>query len=276
MVLIGGLHVALLFYDVVAAYGLATVAFVAMLRLPDRKLLRITGWFAPVTFGLYLAIGAGSGPLAAAVPAENPLYALTTRLLGWLVSLTLIGFVLVPAMAGGIWAARRHILEQPEKHQRFLVRTATLGTSSALVGGLPKALIDTLVWSEASAEARAVASAVHATTGFLGGIGAIALIALITIKLTPGRGRIVPAIQALGQRSLSFYLLQSVAFVAVFAPFGGHLGGRVSFAGAAAVALAVWLISIGLADLLRRTGRRGPAEALLRHLTYQKATTTAG
>jgi uncharacterized protein len=269
MVLIGCMHVALLFYDVIAAYGLASVVLVGVVRASDKKLLWTSGCFLVATFALYLAIGAFSEPLAVTVPAENPVFTFTTRLLGWSVSLVLIGFVLVPAMLVGIWAARRRILDEPERHRPLLVRTAGIGIGLAIAGGLPKATIDSLLWSGTPETIRAFAGAIHGMTGFFGGLGAIALIALISIKLVRGHGLFVSAIQALGQRSLTFYLFQSVVFVAVFAPFAGSLGARTSFAGAAAVAIATWLLSVALAELMRRANHRGPAEILLRRLTYQ-------
>jgi uncharacterized protein len=168
----------------------------------------------------------------------------------------------------GIWAARRRILEEPERHRPLLVRTAGIGISLAIVGGLPKAAMDSLLWPEPPTMAKAFAGALHGMTGFVGGIGAIALIALIAIKLVHSRGRVVTAIRALGQRSLSFYFFQSVVFVAVFAPFAGGVGARTSFAGAAAVAIAAWLVSVALAELMRRSDYRGPAEIVLRRLTY--------
>jgi uncharacterized membrane protein YeiB len=80
---------------------------------------------------------------------------------------------------------------------------------------------------------------------------------------------VVRALVACGQRSLSGYLFQSVVFVALLMPFTLGLGGRLGTAGVAVVALATWLVSVLLADLLHRRGRRGPAEVLLRRLTYR-------
>ena len=77
------------------------------------------------------------------------------------------------------------------------------------------------------------------------------------------------ALAALGQRSLSGYLFQSVAWLLLFSPFTLALGrsdgsGLVS-AGLAAV---VWLASLVMAHALGRWSLPGPAEALLRRLTY--------
>lgn len=76
------------------------------------------------------------------------------------------------------------------------------------------------------------------------------------------------ALAACGQRSLTCYLLQSVAFVAVFVPYTAALGGRLSDAGASAVAVATWLAPVLLVDAMRRAEWRGPAETLLRRLAY--------
>ncbi|MER7366409.1 DUF418 domain-containing protein [Nonomuraea wenchangensis] len=57
-------------------------------------------------------------------------------------------------------------------------------------------------------------------------------------------------------------------FVAVFAPYFGGLSTHVGDAAASGVAVLTWLATGVLAALLSAGGRRGPAEALLRRLTY--------
>lgn len=83
-------------------------------------------------------------------------------------------------------------------------------------------------------------------------------------------GPVVTAVAAVGERSLSFYLLQSLVFTAVFAPYGLGLGASMGAAGAAAVAAATWLASVAAAEALRRAGRRGPAEVLVRRLVRRR------
>ncbi|WP_376774031.1 DUF418 domain-containing protein [Allostreptomyces psammosilenae] len=61
-----------------------------------------------------------------------------------------------------------------------------------------------------------------------------------------------------------------MVFVAVFAPYTLGLGGRLSDAGASAIALATWFGGVLIADRMRRSGHRGPAEILLRRLTYRR------
>ncbi|MFI7698062.1 DUF418 domain-containing protein [Nonomuraea sp. NPDC049480] len=77
------------------------------------------------------------------------------------------------------------------------------------------------------------------------------------------------AIAALGQRSLTFYLLQSVVFLVLFYPFTLDLGDDLGFAAASGIAIAIWAVSVPAADLMRRAGHRGPAELLLRRLVYR-------
>jgi uncharacterized membrane protein YeiB len=115
-------------------------------------------------------------------------------------------------------------------------------------------------------------SALHAVTGIAGGLGYAALIGLVAIRVGDRPGRVVRALAATGQRSLSCYLFQSVVFVALLAPYTLGLGATLGTAGVAAVALATWLVSVLLSDGMRRAGRRGPAEVLLRRLTYRKMT----
>ncbi|MFL1428653.1 MULTISPECIES: DUF418 domain-containing protein [unclassified Nocardiopsis] len=86
----------------------------------------------------------------------------------------------------------------------------------------------------------------------------------------PAAGPVVTAVAAVGERSLSCYLLQSLVFTAVFAPYGLGLGASLGAAGAAAVAVATWLASVAAAEALRRADRRGPAEVLMRRLIRRR------
>lgn len=77
-------------------------------------------------------------------------------------------------------------------------------------------------------------------------------------------------IAAVGQRSLTFYLFQSVVLVPLMASWGLGLGPHLSTTAAIAIAIGVWLLSLPLAWLLHTRGMRGPAEKLLRRMTYGK------
>jgi uncharacterized membrane protein YeiB len=60
-----------------------------------------------------------------------------------------------------------------------------------------------------------------------------------------------------------------VAWLVLFEPYLADLGGALGVATAAAVGLGIWALTVVAADLLRRGDLPGPAEALLRRLTYR-------
>jgi uncharacterized membrane protein YeiB len=78
---------------------------------------------------------------------------------------------------------------------------------------------------------------------------------------------------ALGRRSLSGYLFQSVAWLLLLSPYTLSLATRFHspLATGLVAALFVWLASLLWAGALDRTARPGPAEAILRRLIYRTA-----
>src|SRR5690606_17119039 len=54
-------------------------------------------------------------------------------------TLTVLGFILIVWL--GAWAARRHLLEQPERHLPALRFAAGAGLGIAALGGLPMGLL---------------------------------------------------------------------------------------------------------------------------------------
>jgi uncharacterized membrane protein YeiB len=80
---------------------------------------------------------------------------------------------------------------------------------------------------------------------------------------------VVEAIAATGQRSMTCYLMQSVTWAVVFTPFLLNLSGRLTVGGTALLATATWAVTVLVADLMRRSGHRGPFEVLTRRVTYR-------
>jgi uncharacterized protein len=78
----------------------------------------------------------------------------------------------------------------------------------------------------------------------------------------------VAAVAAVGKRSPSCYLAHSLVFAPLLAAWGSGLDARMSSATMALFATGVWLLTVVVADAMERTGRRGPAEVLLRRLAY--------
>ncbi len=97
-----------------------------------------------------------------------------------------------------------------------------------------------------------------------------ALITLLATRLAKRRSWVVEAIAATGQRSMTFYLSQSVVWALVFTPFLLDLSGRLSVAGTALLAATTWVATVVIADRMRSDGNRGPFELLVRRVTYRR------
>ncbi len=296
LLLFGALHAALLWQgDILGAYGLAGLVMVAaFLRRRDTTLV---AW-ASVLGGL-LVIGALFAVLSAAVlvlvgvPMGEPVNFLAgvkdingipswpdsvlPRLAFWpllVLGQGLLGLVVPVCVLLAFWAARRGVLERPEQHRRLLVRVAVGGIGVAWLGGLPHALqhVGLLGVPESVSW---VFAATHPVTGMLGGLGYVAALALLAERLRrtgAQDGAVVRALTAVGKRSLTCYLAQSVLCAPLLSAWGFGLGAQLGSAATAALAVGVWLVSVLLAVLLERAGRRGPAETLLRRLSYGPAT----
>ncbi|MFI9550391.1 DUF418 domain-containing protein [Nonomuraea endophytica] len=267
----GFCHALLLFFgDILGAYGLVGLVLVGFVRRADRSVLRA----AAVGLVLHVVVMFGFGLLTVSAPKgdtpaamADPIAALVMRLIGWIgMTPTYFAASVVPAFLFGIWAARRRVLEDPAAHRDLLTRVAVVGTAVAVAGGAPLVLVDTGLWMPSDLVAVS-AYALHSVSGIAGGLAYAAIVGLVAGHLRHG-GPVVKALAACGQWSLTCYLLQSVVFVALFAPYAGGLGTRVGDAAASGIAVLTWLSTVALAALLAPGGRRGPAETALRRLTY--------
>ncbi|RKS05097.1 putative membrane protein YeiB [Nocardiopsis sp. Huas11] len=278
LMVIGFLHTLLLFYgDIISVYGLIALVFAGLLWASDRRLL--AHGFAWMSVGslIYPAAMTAvlSGDMQQSAPAEvTPLIDMVMRLGAWPVMLLLMGLVSVFPFTVGVWAGRRRMLEEPERHLALLHRVALVGIPVAALGGVPQALVAVQVWPSDFPLAFG-AGWLHLVSGYAGGFGYAALIALIAVRIGDRRGPVVQALAATGQRSMTCYLLQSVAWGVLFMPYTLDLARGLSDAAAVLVGVAVWLVTVVLADLMRRVGLRGPAEAFLRRRTYGRPQRTA-
>lgn len=277
MILIGLGHGVLLWPgDIVGAYGLLAVLMAGLLvGGSDRRLLITAGAGVALVTLLY----AGS---ALPVPGRTPQLlpsmtipdagpALAARAGEWVgVGLFIQALGVFAAVALGARAARRRLLDEPQRHRVRLRRTAVAGISAAVLGGLPLALVSAGVWTSPPILFLLVAGALHALSGYAGGLGYAALFGLLADRIAErGRpGAAVRALRACGQRSLSCYLAQSVAFVALLPAWTLGVGAHARVWQAALIGLGTWLVILVIAALSDRAGYRGPAEVVLRRLTY--------
>jgi len=266
-----GLVDALLFYvgDILTAYGVLLFLGAWVVRWKDR-------WLLLIAAGLLIVTALPSGDSATVSPAGPDTAMLPPDLSGMLADrapaaafvalLGPLGFV-CPFLVG-LWAGRRRILEQVEQHRRLLGVTALAGIGAAVLGAQPVALTLAGAIDPAGHQALEWAASLHDTTGVLGGFGYAALLALIAARLQTRRRPLVDAIAATGQRSMTCYLMQSVTWTVVFAPFLLDLSGTLTVATTALLATATWALTVVVADRMRRAGRRGPFEVLIRRVTY--------
>ncbi|WP_238010456.1 DUF418 domain-containing protein [Dactylosporangium sp. AC04546] len=273
LICFGLVHATLLYFgDFLGAYGIVGIlATVLLLRRSDR-FHRIVLWLwgiqtvSATVIGVVAFTGMRGGDAGltntpnGSLAATSYWQSMLDRLTEWPVhTATVVPFIVIVWL--GIWAARHRILEDPAAHRTLLRWTAGVSLGIAILGGLPYALVAAGAVTFDAGTVEAMAS-LHAITGEYGGPGYVALFGLLALRLR-GKRHVAPVV-ALGQRSLSGYLLQSVAWLALFSPWALGLDGTLVAAGAA---IGVWLLSVAAAQALG--GRRGPAEALLRRITYR-------
>lgn len=207
--------------------------------------------------------------------------------------------MLMPMIILGFVAARYRILDHPEQHKKMLTIAALVTAAVPLLVGLPWGL------SQIGVLPRSLEfglSLVNNGLGVLTGPGIIAIIALASIPLQrkyggdgvgrggvggglvggdrvggdrvgAGEGRLpvfVQMILALGKRSMTGYVLQSVILLPLCAPFLLGLLRPQGAAYATIVGFGVWVATLLIAFVLEKLGRRGPFEAAHRRLSYGK------
>ncbi|HIW62162.1 MAG TPA: DUF418 domain-containing protein [Candidatus Stackebrandtia excrementipullorum] len=286
---IGAAHGILLFDgDILGAYGIIGVGFALLAIRRSDRFIRVAGlgylgfsllYVVVLAVMATLGLPGGSGRSAPLPLADNLSYAadgypasMIVRLAEWpMVTLVFLPLFLYTFI--GAWAARHRLLEEPEKHRTLLRRGAIVGLGISITGGLPMGLY-AAGFLAVDADAATRVKMLYEVSGFFGGIGYGCLFGLIAIRLS-GRtvhGTVVTAITALGQRSLSGYLAQSVFWLVLGTPFLLDLSKTVTANGflVGVVGVAVWLFTVVVAYVMHQLSYRGPAELLLRRLTYGK------
>lgn len=282
LVVFGALHVVFLFEgDILLSYGLLGLVLAALFAASDRA-FRIVGWSTLVVF---LAV-AGQDGLAGgganeidAVPFEvgtvlgDALWRLLA-LVGVIFTAPLTIGMLLPIAVLGTLLGRRRVLERPAEHLPLLRRLALVGFPVSVLGALPLVLAAIEAWQPG----RVVLYLLGVLHGATGVAGALALLGLVgwwvgtrearTASVLVPTSAPVRALVAVGRRSLTCYLLQSVLFVLLLKPWALGLGVGAGTLAIGLIAVSVWLVTVVVAVLLDRAGRQGPAEWALRRLTY--------
>ncbi|WP_129783533.1 DUF418 domain-containing protein [Promicromonospora panici] len=300
----GAVHAALLWMgDVLGAYGLAGLLMVWLFFKAKDATLIVWTWvfgalLAIVTvlavIGAYFtaqipaddaeaqAIAADFAPTTDSMATTSYLDSIVERLEYWVTGTVVQGvfMLVVPMMLLlAFWAGRRRILENPGEHLPLLRRVAVVGITIGWLGPLPSAL-DHVGAIGVPDHAAWVFWIVQIFTGFFGGLGYVALFGLIghwvaqrrtgapSRNLLATDGPFAGAVQAVGKRSLTSYLLQSVLCAPILTAWGFGLGEHLTSWSMLLYAVLVWALTVAFAVWQERTGRRGPAEVLLRRLVY--------
>lgn len=301
LVVFGVLHAALLFGgDILGAYGLCGLILGYLIQRAGDRALMITLWVLLGILGLFLLVQVGMILLAQALAGDttdepmlgdnavgsfttllltqgtgetNYLLAIGVRLLVWLLA-TVLGTLslTVPLVIilGGLAARHRWIESRgqgatPRRPRLGLV--AGVGIPLGVLGNLPQALAY-LGWIPSDSATVEITAVLTPVTGACAGLGYAALFGLIGLRFQDRPPRLLLPIAYLGKRSLSFYLFQSVVFAPLLAAWGFGLGRTWNTTPAFLLAIGVWVASLALATWMESKNFKGPAEVVLRRLTY--------
>ncbi|MFD6099334.1 DUF418 domain-containing protein [Nocardiopsis flavescens] len=283
----GAVHAALLWQgDILGTYGLIGLVMLPLfLHRSDRTLkvwvvvlLVLGALFSLLSVAGALLADPDAATLNAAdmqrISIAEPGYLLSAavRLPTWVFGLFSGVFTLAlpTAFLLGLLASRHRLLEEPARHLPLLRRVAFWGIAAGWTAGAVLALQHVGVLGQGY---MAATSGVHFYTGIFTGVGYAALFGLIAHRIAARgtRDRLpVRALVALGRRSLSGYLAQSLVFAPFLAAWGLGLGLYLSSWSAVLVAVGTWAATVAIAFLMDRAGVRGPAETVLRRLSYPR------
>ncbi|WP_192796294.1 MULTISPECIES: DUF418 domain-containing protein [Corynebacterium] len=304
LAIFGAVHMVFLYFgDIMVFYGIAGAVLALMINFRDKTLLIIAGVLSAMWMigNLIIAIvlmiadsqfdlfgpettASGGMPLA-----SNFLDSYLSQLVGGALFLVLqplnLGTeipMLFPLMLLGFVWARRGVLTHPEEHRRTLWIAAAAGIVVMVAVGLPMGLNAIGVFG--NEDSLATWMVLNTGFGVATGPGIVAIIVLacapmqrrITEKTAQGTSyeRALPVwiapVAALGQRSMSGYVAQSLLATIFVASYGLGWGQSSGAAVATGLAAAIWAVTVLGAYALQLMGRRGPLETLHRRMAYGK------
>lgn len=297
LAIFGAVHMVFLFFgDIMVFYGLAGMFMAVLITLRDKVLL----WIAGVILALALVGTTVMGLLIVLVPELNELFSGAegvsgpggftdpatygdNLLLGLIILVSgvftfpLQALMFLPLIILGFVAARRGILTDTRAHRKLLLTWVWVGVAVIVVIGLPWGLSEVGILPTTLAPAFQM---INSGLGLLTGPAIIAAIALLSQPLqdrvnreraagdTPKLPFLVRAMTALGKRSMTGYVLQSVFFIILVRPFGLGLGAGQGAFVVSLIGLGVWVATVAIALALDYADKPGPLEYLHRLLAY--------
>ena len=278
LALFGVLHCLFLFSgDIMILYGAMGMLIALLLSFTDKLLMRIAYGLCALLVATGIGMGIGTAFIDTSdfdfngfSPAESYWELLGEQAImvgAQLMSIPLTGAMVLPVMFVGFVWARRGTLAGGHRRELWAWTLVTLAIILFL--GLPWGLSTIGVLDPALAEPlNAANSCIGMLTG--PGIVAAATLALEPLQRRGARPWFLWPLIALGKRSMTGYVLQSVFFLALVYPFTLNIGPEFSAAGQATLAAGVWLATLIIACALEAAGKPGPFEWVHRRLSYGK------
>lgn len=282
----GAIHLIFIFYgDIMFYYGLTGIILGLLLTVRD-KILSIIAYvvIAVLTAAgiLFLVWGLTSGIDMSEVSETGSIGNFDTATIGGLLAFNAVTFGLnlanypfylvsyAPLMLIGFTWARRGVLADTPAHRKELWTWVVIGWLYILGVGLPWGL------AEVGVLPNDIASTFLTTNLLTGGVTGPALLAMFALALQPfqervNRGETLPVWlqvpMALGKRSMSGYVFQSIAFFIICYPVVFGITPE-SVTAQIGLAVGVWGVSLILAWVLEKANLQGPFEQVHRRLSY--------
>ena len=287
--LFGIAHMLLLFFgDIMFLYGICGIILGLLMGLSN-KVLTILAWIALTInaalsllfLGFVIAmpdaefVGSdmsqfvNGGAIETSYPdmlAEN-LQSLTTSI----TTLPLQLFIYLPVMMIGFVWARKGVLDDVDAHRPLLIRWLVVAVVVAFGVGIPMGLTAIGVLPAGEHLNFLVIN------GFAGAFTGPGILAGLALALQPlqrrlNKGAVVPGwlvpVVALGKRSMTGYLMQSVIFFVLVYPFTLDIPRDMGAFVQTLIAVGVWLVTLMAAWAMERRGMQGPFEKVHRRLSY--------
>lgn len=297
LALFGLVHCIFMFYgDIMLGYGLIGMLLALCIAVRDKPLLISAAVLMGLNLLLFLALGVaflffsdamsgnalsaggilGTGAFSEQLPWIDDSYwgqlfmgailAVATPF-----SLPQLIMMIGPLMLIGFVAARRGVLTDVETYRRWLQISAGVALGVMVCIGVPLGLAGIGVLPK---EWELGLFMLNQGFGIFTGPGIVAMIALAAEPLQRrlNEGGTLPAplvaVQALGKRSMSGYVLQSLLCMIFVTNYSLGIGQGKGAADTLAIAAVIWLVSVVLAYALELLGKKGPLEYLHRRLSY--------